>query len=26
MAVQDISRLYTIGDIKNTLRKYGVEI
>ncbi|AQS04835.1 acyl carrier protein [Clostridium beijerinckii] len=26
MAVQDISRLYTIGDIKNTLRRYGVEI
>lgn len=26
LAVQDVSRLYTIGDIKNTLKKYGVEI
>lgn len=26
IAVQDVSRLYTIGDIKNTLKKYGVEI
>ncbi len=26
IAVQDVSRLYTIGDIKRTLVKYGVEI
>lgn len=26
IAVQDVSRLYTIGDIKRTLLKYGVEI
>ncbi|MFW2490739.1 acyl carrier protein [Clostridium chromiireducens] len=26
IAVQDVSRLYTIGDIKKTLEKYGVEI
>ena len=26
LAVQDVSRLYTIGDIKKTLEKYGVEI
>jgi len=26
IAVQDVSRLYTIGDIKKTLEKYGVAI
>lgn len=26
IAVQDVSRLYTIGDIKKTLEKYGVII
>ena len=26
IAVQDVSRLYTIGDIKKTLEKYGVTI
>lgn len=26
VAVQDVSRMYSIGDIKITLKKYGVEI
>jgi acyl carrier protein len=26
LAVPDVSRMYTVGDIKRTLEKYGVEI
>ena len=26
VAVEDVSRMYTIGDIKITLKKYGIEI
>ena len=26
VAVQDVSRMYSIGDIKITLKKYGIEI
>jgi acyl carrier protein len=26
LAVEDVSRMYTIGDVKNILKKYGVEV
>ena len=26
LPIDDVSRMYTIGDIKNVLKKYGVEI
>lgn len=26
LPVEDVSRMYTIGDIKNILRKHGIEI